>query len=205
MELSQLLTSITNMKDAPEVCFVLVSVGLDAAMTVKPSPPRRTGSTWKSSFAAVAAAERMNEVRRVDVAPLPGVHVVAEAFPQVGDRLLERLREDAVATLGGIGAERAIRLLHPGDDAPHVVLPDARPRLLGHFRRERERPELERPEFVDRRRHGLAVEDEVPREQALPRLLRRGVGHGRTLQAAARARAPAATACPAAAAPCRMR
>ena len=45
VELSHSFTSITNMNDAPEVCFVLVSVALEAAWTVKPSPPRRTGST----------------------------------------------------------------------------------------------------------------------------------------------------------------
>jgi hypothetical protein len=43
---------MTNMNEAPDVCFVFVSLGLVAAITVNPSPPRRTGSTRKSPCVA---------------------------------------------------------------------------------------------------------------------------------------------------------
>ena len=44
------------MNEAPDSCVVLVSEGLEVAMTVNASPPRRTGSMWNSFLRASVVA-----------------------------------------------------------------------------------------------------------------------------------------------------
>jgi len=87
-----------------------------------------------------------------------------------------------VTALARVGAVRPIGLLHPGDDAAHVVLPHAPFGRLRDARPERERAQLQRPELVDGGRHRLAVEHEVPPEEQVPRLPGERVAHFDALQ-----------------------
>ena len=47
----------------------------------------------------------------------PGLDVGAQPLLQIGHRLGQAFQQQRIAAFDGIGAEAAVRRLHPGDDA----------------------------------------------------------------------------------------
>ena len=124
----------------------------------------------------------VHEIGRVQVAPPPRGHVVALLLGEIGHGLRQRLDEDGIACLCRLRAVGPVGLLHPRDDAPHVVLRHACLRGLGCARRVREGPQLEREVLVDRGRHRVLVEHMVPAEQEVACLRDARVGDRQPLE-----------------------
>jgi hypothetical protein len=72
----------------------------------------------------------MDEIRRVNLPPLPLVHVVAHLFLEIRKPFLEARQQNLIASgdlRRHVGAVRRVGRLHPVNDAINAVGPKAKP------------------------------------------------------------------------------
>ena len=137
------------------------------------APAHRRHPEQRARF--VVEGQWMDEIGGVHIAPLPRRLVRSHPLPDIRQRLFERRHQDPVAGLGAgaaIASVGRVRRLHPRDDLVDVVLVERRFHRFGNPRRIGGRDQLVQPELEHGRRHRVAIEDVVPREQRVDGFLR---------------------------------